>query len=358
MSKSEPAPSNFWHLSDKDFLRVQSFLRTPNFDGFSKQDLFIKNFIKKGWGQDIAALSNMAEAIANIVRSNPLVKGCCVPLLEEIINRALHQSVSPYRLPLERVKNLGPFGYYLEHLNIILGHYQLVAGEKFVELGSRISQHLRDESLSQDNYHARLLPHVRMRWSADQAAINYSLWLYDQANGTNLSEEISEAWLNYMFDYQKDPSTGLFVTEVMGAKSYSRQPRGCSSAYMVYYMSFFAPTVAADQWILFKAHMRTDMFFASAFREYVKGTKGAWTPDSGPILAGIGVAATGLSLKTAAAMGDKDLYQRLNRLAEPVTVMCRLLNRLPILKVVGALGSDLLSSSIRLAAASKNRISI
>ena len=48
------------------FKRIAEFLDRQDFDGFSRQDLFIKQIIKKGWGQDIAALSNMAEAIALI----------------------------------------------------------------------------------------------------------------------------------------------------------------------------------------------------------------------------------------------------------------------------------------------------
>ena len=41
--------------------KVESFLSSDTFNGFTKDDLFIHRFVKKGWGQDIAALSNMAE---------------------------------------------------------------------------------------------------------------------------------------------------------------------------------------------------------------------------------------------------------------------------------------------------------
>ena len=46
--------------------KIKTFLEEKNFNGFTKKHLFIMTFIKKGWGQDIAALSNMAEAIVNI----------------------------------------------------------------------------------------------------------------------------------------------------------------------------------------------------------------------------------------------------------------------------------------------------
>ena len=53
------------------FSRIKSFLLSKDFNGFTSEDLFIMQFIKKGWGQDIAALSNMAEALVNLSIKNP-----------------------------------------------------------------------------------------------------------------------------------------------------------------------------------------------------------------------------------------------------------------------------------------------
>ena len=50
-------------IEQKAWDRVEEFLSATSFKGFTSDDLFIKRFIPKGWGQDIAALSNMAEAI-------------------------------------------------------------------------------------------------------------------------------------------------------------------------------------------------------------------------------------------------------------------------------------------------------
>ena len=145
--------------------------------------------------------------------------------------------------------------------------------------------HLRDASLMQENAHARLLPHVKMRWSADQAAIIYSIWLYDTNNGTTYADEPLQRWLAYMHENATHPETGLFITEVMGTKKYSEQPRGCSAAYMIYYMSYFAPELAQSQWALFKEHMGISMLGLRGFREYLAEFDGEWTPDSGPIIA-------------------------------------------------------------------------
>ena len=55
----------------KRYNKIKDFLLTPDFNGFTGDDLFIMQFIKKGWGHDIAALSNMAEAMANLAIGNP-----------------------------------------------------------------------------------------------------------------------------------------------------------------------------------------------------------------------------------------------------------------------------------------------
>lgn len=335
-----------------DYRRISKFLSKGNFTGFTGKDLFIKNFIKKSWGQDIAALSNMAEALSFTVQASPEVKEQIAPLMEKVVDCALHKSVSPYSKPITQVSSLGHFCYYLEHLNIILGHHHKVVGAKHRLLSQLISEHLLAETLSHDNLHARLLPRVKMRWSADQAAIIYSLWLHDKNNGTNYSAPLIEPWLKYMNAHRRHKSTGLFATEVMKAKRYSEQPRGCSSAYMIYYMSFFAPEAAKEQWELYKTHMSRGFIGLTAFREYLPGYKGGWTPDSGPIVFGLGVAASGLTLKAAAAMGDSETYDRLMRLVRPISAFCRILGNVPLLGVVGSLGADLLASSIRLAAQS------
>ena len=105
----------------KKYNQIKSFLEADNFNGFTKKDLFIMQFIKKGWGQDIVALSNMAEALTNIAvnKLKPILE--VKELLKVVVHRSLHNKVNPYKRDINKVKSLGKYGYYLEHLNIILG---------------------------------------------------------------------------------------------------------------------------------------------------------------------------------------------------------------------------------------------
>ena len=333
-------------LATRVWWRVEGFLTTPSFTGFTKEDLFIKRFIPKGWGQDIAALSNIAEAIHLRHEAALLDADAAQTLIRETIQRASHMTVSPYRSPIETVNDLGRHGYYLEHLNIILGMAFKLGVTDYASLNLRISEHLQQQSLAQKNAHAPLMPNVRMRWSADQAAILQSLWLCDQNHRTDFHQEPVGRWLEHMNANMTNSDTGLFETEAMRVKRYSRQPRGCSLAYLIHYSSSFAPSVANDQWSNFKEHMLVDGLFLSGFREYLPTYEGKWTPDTGPIVGGIGVAATGLGLKTAATLGDVEAHSTLKRSVDRVLGFCQSTRDLPYLNIVTAMGSDVLASAI------------
>lgn len=337
-------------VADKKYEAIKMWLEKDGFDGFTSNDLFIMQFIKKGWGQDIAALSNMAEGLTNMALHKSDKGTEIKPLLIELVRRARHPKVSPYRKDPALVDDFNHYGYYLEHLNIILGCYYRRFGDKFSELNHRVSRYLREESLGQRNAHARLIPHVRMRWSADQAAILHSLWLFDQSAKTDLSSEPIERWTSYMDQHMRHPETGLYNTEVMNVKSYSKEPRGCACSYLTHYTSEFAPDIAQEQWGLMKEHLLTRSAGVTGFREYREGYQGKWTPDSGPIIAGVGVAATGLGLKAAASVVDSETFEKLFTSTGRAIGLLETLNYLPGINKIARIGTDLLATSIYLAA--------
>ena len=334
MSCAIPAKAEF------QFDKVMQFLRKDDFNGFTKDDLFILQMINKPWGQDIAALSNMAEALAH---SSLLDRAY---LLRQVVERAIDKKVNPYKKELGRVKSLGKFNYYLEHLNIILGHYQAIVDGRYKTLNQRISEHLLQASYQHKHFHADLLPHIKMKWSADQAAIIHSLWLYDQNNGTALHDQLAKEWLDRMHRDGTHKETGLFTTEATGRKVYSHQPRGCSQSYMIHYMYSFAKDEALRQWDLYKQHMLIKGIWGYGFREYLPDFNGKWTPDSGPVINGIGISATGLGLKAAATVGDKEMFDKLHKLMKPTISFVNATDGIYGLNRLTRIGSDLLASSI------------
>ena len=335
------------------YKKIKSFLDKQNFNGFTDKDLFIMSIIKKGWGHDIAALSNMAEALSNIaIREGDRIEECR-RLLRSVIKRAVHPKVNPYKKNIREVTDLGKFGYYLEHLNIILGSYRMISDDDIgIKLNKRISHHLVDNSMRYDNYHADLLPHVKMKWSADQAAILYSIWLYDQNSSDNISAPLIDKWIEYM-ETQGTHKTGLYKTEVLGTRKYSSHPRGCSMSYLIHYMARFAPELARDKWNIYKKHMLKNVLSYCGFREYLEDYNGSWSPDSGPIIMGIGVAASGLGLNAASTIGDVDTYKKLEKSMSPFISMLSTTESYIGSNMLTRVGTDLLASSIWLNAESK-----
>ena len=334
--------------------RITDFLSSGSFDGFTSKDLFIKQIVKKGWGQDIVALSNMAEALTNIAIQNTQKLLECRSLLHEVVARAMHRSVVPYNAgSLLKVKEYGKHGYYLEHMNITLGACGRCGVEDYKDINEAISRHLVDLSMEQKNYHAPLMPHVKMRWSADQAGIIYSVWLYDQNYNTDLHTELKHKWLSYMNHNMTHACTGLFQTEVMRKKSYSYEPRGCALAYLIHYMSRFSRDTATDQWEKFNQHMPAKLLGLRGYREYLPEYKGRWTPDSGPIVFGMGVAASGLALNAATSLGDMAGAKLLKASVGSLIGFCHIIDHIPLLNKISRVGTDLLASSIYLNAITK-----
>ena len=86
------------------YKKIKDFLTRTDFNGFTKDDLFIMAIIKKGWGHDIAALSNMAEALANLSVSDPKNIDEYSFLINEVLKRAVHTKVSPYKVDINKIK--------------------------------------------------------------------------------------------------------------------------------------------------------------------------------------------------------------------------------------------------------------
>ena len=117
-------------------------------------------------------------------------------------------------------------------------------------------------------------------------------------------------------------------------------------------MEHFDSVHGQEQWELFKKHMMVEGYFLSGFREYLPGYKGKWTPDSGPIIFGIGVAATGLALKPMQVWGEycQSRMRSVESIVKRGMFICSVLSSIPVIGRIALIGDDMLSNSILLAA--------
>ena len=77
------------------------------------------------------------------------------------------------------------------------------------------------------------------------------------------------------------------------------------------------------------------------------------TPDTGPIIGGLGVAASGLAMKTAAFMGDTATFEALQKSSRPLLGIAEGLRYVPGVNMVSAVATDQLATSIQFSAVTR-----
>ncbi len=267
-------------------------------------------------GFRIIALSNLAEYYASLLKQGHLPKERSCTRAQDLIMLALSRRVSPYKTTgLRLPSRLAGHVLYLTHLNIILGAQERICrhGAHF-KLNRRVSQYLAGQS--QNRWaHARSYPGRSQRWPADQAALLFSLWLFDHNYGGSgsVSEEPIRRWLEYVSGPGMSRVYDLPVSEVTGATKTSAIPRGCALSFMVRYMAAFAPHRAKTQWEKYTKDFTVNVFILRGLREWPPGYDGPIDADSGPIIMGVGAAATGLGMGAAQSVGDAITHARLLR---------------------------------------------
>ena len=296
---------------------ILDFLENPT-------QTFTAQKIPKEGGLRAMILSNIAEGCANLYVDDDDLKPTALYCIERAMEIAESNDVSPYNKPILQISDLGNQGIYLSHYNIILGAWKRVSeSDNHKEANEQVSKHLAKKTVKDPYKHMRSYSHLEGRWPADQTATLYSLWLYDQNYGTDISSEPIAQWLEYMQTKATDEKTGLPVSEVTGKWGYSNYPRGCALSWSVKYMARFAPEEAEKVWDLYKEHFAVDFVIGVGFREYPKGVERKGDVDSGPIikeLGGVGVAATGLAIGASNAIGDNTTYYKLKAVEQAGTL--------------------------------------
>lgn len=149
-------------------------------------------------------------------------------------------------------------------------------------------------------------------YPTDVAAVAAAIAVHGRATGRD-HRAVLARWAERVRARQIDAASGLLVQR-MGAldgKSHDA-PRGSGTGLAAYFAGFADRGVAellADG--LFR-HERTLAGFG-AIREYADGWSGSGDVDSGPVVLGVSVAATGFALAPARALGRAEVFTRLYR---------------------------------------------
>ncbi|HEU4403741.1 MAG TPA: hypothetical protein VFS43_00375 [Polyangiaceae bacterium] len=142
-----------------------------------------------------------------------------------------------------------------------------------------------------------------------------SLGLYDRATGADHAASIGRAVGHFRARFVERGSGYLLQSVDARTGAPRGPPRGSGTAIAAYALAFadarFASELGAS---LRRAGLVTRLGFG-AIREYPAGVEGGGDVDSGPVLFGVSVSATGFALASARLAGDEDAFVALARTA-------------------------------------------
>jgi len=146
----------------------------------------------------------------------------------------------------------------------------------------------------------------------DVAACVAAIALRARATHVDRSALVS-AWTHTLRAVWIDPASGYLWQQGDARTGGHRDaPRGSGTAVTAYFLSFVDPDVSRDLTFALERHEVTVLGF-SAIREYAEGYDGVGDIDSGPVILGTSVTATGFTVGAALANGRNELATRLLR---------------------------------------------
>lgn len=257
-------------------------------------------FVGTPKGFQMITLSHVADGCAARAPEDPAAARAC---LERVYRRAR-------RLPADT-------GLAQTHLLLILG-----AGDRTGPcLDPQRHQHLAESlaggSLSDPDHHLPSYPGRRERWPADQAATLAGLHRYDHFHQGQTLPPVAAAFRLRVEGRAIDPATQLPWSEVNG-RGTGKWPRGCALSYSIRYLAEADPDLARRWWAPYRAQYLVDRGVLVGFREWPPGVERRADVDSGPIVNGVGAAATAFGIGAAQAMGEELLAWRLTATAHTV----------------------------------------
>lgn len=199
----------------------------------------------------------------------------------------------------------------LEHLLLVMGAADAVGACPDEALHRGLAERLSRLSVEDPYGVVPSYRNVALRWPADQSALLAALARTDAAHGTHFAAPAVERFFSVL-DAKGLHASGLPKSELTGKGPGAAYPRGCAQSFISRYLAEVEPGRTAAWWKTYKQRFFVQLpFDVSGFREWPTGFSGASDADSGPIVLGIGTAASALAISAAKAQGDAGLAHAL-----------------------------------------------
>jgi hypothetical protein len=280
---------------------------------------FLEDLFQGEWA--IGSCSMTAAALTNIALLAPETKEESLKAIDGLAKLVLSKRFRKFDSdkwgedPLETLASQNGHIGYLAHTNLILGAYRLLGGaEKYDQLHKDISYALFRRISNAEYPYLETYPGEI--YTADNTALYASLKVYDITAGEDHSE-IYERFVDYSKKHVVDSETGLLRFWVNQNGRGFGTPRGSGVGWNSFYLPFFAPEFASNQYKNAKTALGAALWFgAYAFREYPHGISGFGDVDSGPVVFGLSTSGTGFFIAGARREKDQQTLQGLLLTAE------------------------------------------
>jgi hypothetical protein len=316
-SAQQESPFRESPLLEIPVLRGETIATQPASDDFEATILLVQEMLsgkaKKPGGAFLFYSQAFAGyALASFSKEHPEVVN---PLLSALIDAFVSErSVSLFgtgAITIEGEK-ISTSAAYRSHLALLL----VLAKEAGALSSSQEEWHhkLFDE-LSSAHQSSALLPSYANRvWPADNEIAAAALFLYSNQNPE--SEDAKRGYESVSRALAALEVDGLPPSEVKPISFEAKDvPRGCALSWTVAFRSYRDAESAKRLYRVYREQFFVSLGPVTGFREWPRGVERAADADSGPIIAGIGAAASAIGIGAASRAGESKDVASLLRVA-------------------------------------------
>ncbi len=202
---------------------------------------------------------------------------------------------------------------YLGYSNLALSMVRLVHPEtRFARLHDDLTEALAQRLSAAP--HGLFETYPGEAYPADISMVAASIALHDCATASP-PRPWWDSWKK-SFLHWIDPKSGLAFQSGDPQTGHSIMPPRASGTGLVAFATSFVDKPLSQQLYAALARAREDFLGYGAIREYPVGVDGSGDIDSGPVILGVSVSATGFALSSAKLHGDSSLFTALFRTAD------------------------------------------